>query len=407
MRNKALALFLLWAAASPGQSYVANGEWNDSSFPIHYEINPAGGPSDQIPAIQSAFQSWDNVSGTIVSFSDDGTTARNGYKVFDRANNISWQSLDSRSILAQTWSYRQGTTYIESDIAFNTDITSWSTNGISGVDVESVALHEIGHLLGLGHTVDPNTVMYPINRGQRNLSEDEIAAMRALYPAAAGVNRPPDLSVPGTKSGTEGVILSFSVTASDPDGDPITQLAVISGLPQGAVFTRPTASNGQFSWTPDPDQAGTYVVTFLASDGKDSSQQKTTITITDTNQAPVWFTRADPRTVQAGDTLIIELKAVDPDIIDGLTEAIVLETSFAPSTPAGVTLGDPVYQFAPFTVRFLEWVTQVSQIGSYTLTAKATDTHGQSSTVSIPITVSAVAPPLDNLPASPTNLKVK
>ncbi|KAJ9657276.1 hypothetical protein H2198_004399 [Neophaeococcomyces mojaviensis] len=46
----------------------------------------------------------------------------------------------------------------------------------------NVALHEIGHSLGLGHSSDPNAVMYYRANGQRTLQQDDINGIQALYP---------------------------------------------------------------------------------------------------------------------------------------------------------------------------------------------------------------------------------
>jgi hypothetical protein len=61
---------------------------------------------------------------------------------------------------------------------------SWSVG--TNTDLFSVALHETGHALGLGHTSDPGAVMYPYYRMQTGLTSDDIAGIQALYgPAAA------------------------------------------------------------------------------------------------------------------------------------------------------------------------------------------------------------------------------
>jgi predicted Zn-dependent protease len=49
-------------------------------------------------------------------------------------------------------------------------------------DLESVALHEMGHLLGLGHSTDQNAAMYPYWAGvRRNLNQDDVDGIMALY----------------------------------------------------------------------------------------------------------------------------------------------------------------------------------------------------------------------------------
>jgi hypothetical protein len=93
---------------------------------------------------------------------------------------------------------------IESDVFFNTRF-DWSTapaGDIGRVDVETIALHEIGHLLGLGHSAIGETemigsgrrvlssgaIMFPIAMssgaiGDRQLQRDDIAGISDLYPA--------------------------------------------------------------------------------------------------------------------------------------------------------------------------------------------------------------------------------
>ncbi|OMO50795.1 Peptidase M10, metallopeptidase [Corchorus olitorius] len=54
----------------------------------------------------------------------------------------------------------------------------------SAVDLESVAVHEIGHLLGLGHSSDENAIMYPtISSRTRKveLGSDDVEGIQYLY----------------------------------------------------------------------------------------------------------------------------------------------------------------------------------------------------------------------------------
>lgn len=67
------------------------------------------------------------------------------------------------------------------DIHFDEDET-WSTDGSTPIDLESVAVHEFGHSLGLQHTNDPGAVMFPtINGIRRGLGWDDVQGIQALY----------------------------------------------------------------------------------------------------------------------------------------------------------------------------------------------------------------------------------
>ncbi|XVE68713.1 hypothetical protein DITRI_Ditri09bG0091300 [Diplodiscus trichospermus] len=62
---------------------------------------------------------------------------------------------------------------------------NWSTDpGPDEIDLESVTVHEIGHLLGLQHSLEPNAVMYAyFDSGitKRKLHMDDVHGIRALY----------------------------------------------------------------------------------------------------------------------------------------------------------------------------------------------------------------------------------
>ncbi|HUU47013.1 MAG TPA: Ig-like domain-containing protein, partial [Acidobacteriota bacterium] len=79
------------------------------------------------------------------------------------------------------------------------------------------------------------------------------------------VNEPPVMFPIGTQSVTEGQSLNLVVSAWDPDGDSLILSA--EGVPLNATFTDTWNNRGIFEFNPDLAQSGTYVVTFIASDG--------------------------------------------------------------------------------------------------------------------------------------------
>jgi Matrixin len=63
------------------------------------------------------------------------------------------------------------------DIVMNSGIT-WNIN--STYDLQTVAIHEIGHALGLDHSTLTNAVMYEFYNGaKQNLSSDDVAGIRS------------------------------------------------------------------------------------------------------------------------------------------------------------------------------------------------------------------------------------
>jgi enterochelin esterase-like enzyme len=91
-------------------------------------------------------------------------------------------------------------------------------------------------------------------------------AKNYVWQRGAFVNGAPVFSTGGdSQSVDENRALTFSVDATDPDGDALTYSA--SNLPAGASFDPATRT---FSWIPSYTQSGTYTVTFTASDGTKS-----------------------------------------------------------------------------------------------------------------------------------------
>lgn len=94
------------------------------------------------------------------------------------------------------------------------------------------------------------------------------------------VNDAPVLTVPSAQTVSAGQPLSFTVSATDVDAEDTLSLSVTSS-PDGATFTKSTATSWKFDWTPTFMQAGAYTINCKVSDnGSPSLTGTKTIVIT-------------------------------------------------------------------------------------------------------------------------------
>ena len=75
-------------------------------------------------------------------------------------------------------------------------------------------------------------------------SDGKTQTSQTIAITVANTDRPPVLADVGNPSVNAGSLLTFTLSATDPDGDSLTYSA--GTLPSGAALTGPT-----FAWTPD------------------------------------------------------------------------------------------------------------------------------------------------------------
>jgi len=135
-----------------------------------------------------AFQVWEEKSQGELAFIYAGRL-EDGEAVKDETNIIlwvgdGWKYGSEIVAIATIWYSNEGGIIEEVDIEFNTRDFDWSSPGSPGI--LETALHEIGHLLGIGHSFNPGAVMYdtitPASPARRTLSRDEVEALLFLYP---------------------------------------------------------------------------------------------------------------------------------------------------------------------------------------------------------------------------------
>lgn len=197
-------------------------------FPIRYFVTNAGVPGVSAQQLQTAaaraFDSWNAVETAETSAEFVGfTAARPGDQ--DSMTVLGFRSRpELRRVLAAT-SFLVDTTdgrILESDVFFNSAFP-WSVSAAGDpdrFDFESIALHEVGHLLGLGHSALGETelrsggrrvlaaeaVMFPIafSAGTvvaRTLKPDDIAGLSDIYPTAEFTRGRGSISGRVTKNG--------------------------------------------------------------------------------------------------------------------------------------------------------------------------------------------------------------
>ncbi|KAM5581537.1 metalloendoproteinase 3-MMP-like [Rosa sericea] len=154
-----------------------NLKWPSSKYHLTYGFL-AGTPSEAPGAVAQAFSTW--AKNTHFKFSKAQNYQSADLKVsFHKGDHGDGDSFDGPGgQLAHAAYPTEGTLHYDAD-------ETWSVGAKPGaIDIESVGLHEIGHLLGLGHSSVEEAIMYPtIPEGvaHKSLHEDDIQGIKALY----------------------------------------------------------------------------------------------------------------------------------------------------------------------------------------------------------------------------------
>jgi hypothetical protein len=267
-----ILLFALTLLSTKAAAYTLISSSNGgvpawASMPVPFWINQSGSPQiangSEFTAIQSAFQTWQNVANAKVSFNYKGTTpvptvGQDGLNVVTFVDDT--VPLGSETI-ATTFSYftvdGTGSLVIqEADIAFSTTVPFSTSGDPNGYDIQAVATHEIGHFLGLDHSPLLSSVMTPYSVAgqldQRVLSYDDIAALIFLYPASSS------LSALGSINGfitlNNSPVFGAHVVALDANGNVVaSSLSFVDGsyeidsLPPGAYRLYAEPLDGPFT----------------------------------------------------------------------------------------------------------------------------------------------------------------
>ena len=229
--------------------------------------------------------------------------------------------------------------------------------------------------------LDDSTIYHFVARAYN--AEGESGNSNEVTHYSSGSNQPPVLNPIGSKSVNEAVLISFTISASDPDNDAMTFSA--SNVPSGASFN---PSSRVFSWTPAYGDAGNYHVTFTVTDNgtpAESDSETVTITVGNVNRPPVLGTIGS-RSVDEGNSLTFTVTASDPDN-DGLTFS-------ASNVPSGASFNPSTHVFS--------WTPAIGDAGNYNVQFTVTDNGSPPETDLEIVAITVVDPSAGNLaPAQP------
>jgi hypothetical protein len=190
----AFALVLLAAAAAPMYGYTLlspTRRWKNTPVPV--QVNNTGNStitdSDHgVTAVVGAIKAWG-----IISSSTTSQEAVRGQAPATISLHTSGH-ICSGSCLAATltgYYHQEGSAYYIDDADIYTNqrfdyTSSREGDGCSGeYDIDGIMTHEVGHVIGLGHSTVQGATMYPsvgaCDFGPRTLSSDDTAGKNALY----------------------------------------------------------------------------------------------------------------------------------------------------------------------------------------------------------------------------------
>jgi len=239
--------------------------------------------SDPIGAFQAALKSWSSVSGSAVNFAPLGPTSR-GNDANDGRNVIVFgDTPEIRSVVGSALAVTLNMVMddgriVDSDTLFNPAYKFSTTLAGGTYDLQSVATHELGHVLGANHSTVLAATMFQSMPSSANLearlSADDVAFAADAYPAVGAGARLGNIT--GMVSYAGAPVSNASVVAVDThagvavaalsDGDGSFQIAQ---LPPGSYLVYAEPLNGPVLpanlYIPSSDVNTSFSTTFAGS----------------------------------------------------------------------------------------------------------------------------------------------
>jgi hypothetical protein len=231
--------------------------------------------TDQLPAaagkaeIVRAFNEWAKFAQLSFLQTNETNAQRNINVVFGRRDHGDAYPFDGPGgVLAHTfYPAPPNPEPLAGDMHFDDD-EQWRIE--ADMDLFSVALHETGHALGLGHSDRPGSVMYPYYQRADGLTDEDVGAILSLYAAQDATTpnppAPPSPPVPNPPAtpnppppAPPSLPLQLSVNAAS---TVLTDNETVSGTVSGGAGTITTRWTSDRGWSGFAQ--GTNTWTFVA-----------------------------------------------------------------------------------------------------------------------------------------------
>lgn len=190
----ALAILTVLAIAAPAMAYTLLSPrrvWKNTPIvvAVYNRGNNTITDSDGgVTATANAIRAWNVVSSSVTS-----AAAVRGSAPATITLNSNGHICNGSCLAATLTGYyhQEGNSYYidDADVYTNTKValtSSRESDGCSGeYDVDGIMVHEVGHVIGLGHSTVTGATMYPsvssCNFNNRTLESDDVAGKNALY----------------------------------------------------------------------------------------------------------------------------------------------------------------------------------------------------------------------------------
>ena len=145
-----------------------------SYFPLKVYIEP----HKKAPLVRKAFENWTQSTGGLTRFTYIETMAKHPNIIvkFSEVNNNS----SFENAVGVTHSFSPYGFYAKANVVIYLTYPGGKVY-MPDDEIYAVALHEIGHAMGIKHSQEPKDIMYPVMHGQRALSQNDIHALLIKY----------------------------------------------------------------------------------------------------------------------------------------------------------------------------------------------------------------------------------